>query len=317
MTELQRVAEDVWAWVRPGRGWGWSNAGVVGGRGQALLVDTLYDLRLTRQLLTAAVKVLDGRPITDAVNTHANGDHCFGNELLGADVRIHAARETVPGMHEAPPHYMAAILKADLGPVLTPYMQKAFGPFAFEEITLREPDSLFDGSHTLDIGGRTVHLHDLGPAHTEADTVVHVPDAGVLFTGDLLFVESTPIMWAGPSRTWIAACDRMIAMDPEVVVPGHGPVTGQDGILAMRGYLEHAFEHAKAAHARGESIEEAGLGFDTGPYAGWENPERIVITMHALYREIDPAQPVVDPVTIFQRMAEWDRRRNPVSAAGA
>ncbi|WP_168200485.1 MBL fold metallo-hydrolase [Allokutzneria sp. NRRL B-24872] len=307
MTELRRIAEDVWAWVGPGRGWGWSNAGVVGGQGQALLVDTLYDLRLTRELLAEAARVLDGRVITDAVNTHGNGDHCFGNELLAPDVRVHAARESASALHEAPPEHMSALLKADLGPVLTPYMRKSFGPFAFDEITLREPDSLFDGERTLDIGGREVRLRDLGPAHTEADTVAHVPDAGVVFAGDLLFVEATPIMWAGPSSNWIAACDRMIAMDPEVVVPGHGPVTDQDGVLAMRGYLEHAFEHAKAAHARGESVEQAAHGFDTGPYAGWENPERIVITMHALYREIDPASPAVDLLTVFHIMAEWDR----------
>ncbi|MFB9903543.1 MBL fold metallo-hydrolase [Allokutzneria oryzae] len=306
---LHRIADDVWAWLSPDGSWGWSNAGLVAGQGEALLVDTLYDLRLTRELLTAAESALGGRPITTAVNTHANGDHCFGNELLGADVRIHAARETVPGMHEISPQAMAALLKTDLGPVLTPYFRKSFGPFAFDEITLREPDVLFDGSHTLDVGGRTVHLLDLGPAHTDADTVVHVPDAGVVFAGDLLFIDGTPIMWAGPSSNWLAACDRMLAMDADVVVPGHGPITDQDGIRAVRGYFEYVHDQAKTALAQGKTWSEAAFDIDLGPYAGLANPERIVITMHALYRELDPAHPEVDVTTIFAFMAEWAAKR--------
>jgi glyoxylase-like metal-dependent hydrolase (beta-lactamase superfamily II) len=120
---------------------------------------------------------------------------------------------------------------------------------------------------TVEVGGRRIDLLNLGPAHTAADSVVHVPDAGVLFGGDLLFIGCTPIVWAGPIANWVAACDAMIALDAPTVVPGHGPVTDPDGIRAVRGYLVHVAEQAEAAHHRGLSRTRPGhtaIG-DDGP----------------------------------------------------
>ncbi|MQA17651.1 MAG: MBL fold metallo-hydrolase, partial [Pseudonocardiaceae bacterium] len=117
---LHKIADDVWAWLLPDGSWGWSNAGLVAGDGASALVDTLFDLALTREMLDAMGPVTAQRPITDAVNTHANGDHCFGNELLGDDVRIHASVHAHEEMHDAPPPMLAALLTEDLGPVLTP-----------------------------------------------------------------------------------------------------------------------------------------------------------------------------------------------------
>jgi cyclase len=62
----------------------------------------------------------------------------------------------------------------------------------------------------------------LGPAHTKGDLLVHLPKERVVFTGDILFVGSHPIVWEGPISNWIAACDRILALDPAVVVPGLG-----------------------------------------------------------------------------------------------
>ena len=113
-------------------------------------------------------------------------------------------------------------------------------------------------------------LLNLGPAHTAADSVVHVPDAGVLFAGDLLFIGCTPIVWAGPIANWVAACDAMIALDAPTVVPGHGPITDADGIRAVRGYLVHVAEQAEAAYRKGLSFVEAADSIDlASTRAGW------------------------------------------------
>ncbi|GAA3430290.1 MBL fold metallo-hydrolase [Streptosporangium sandarakinum] len=119
------------------------------------------------------------------------------------------------------------------------------------------PDPAYDGEPTLDIGGREMRVMNLGPAHTGADSVVHLPDTGVLFAGDLLFIGCTPIVWSGPIANWIAACDAMLATGTETIVPGHGPVPDPDGIRAVRGYLAHVVEQADAAYARGLSFTEA------------------------------------------------------------
>ena len=84
-----------------------------------------------------------------------------------------------------------------------------------------------------------MRLIEVGPAHTAGDVIVVVPDAGVVFTGDIVFHGGHPIVWAGPVANWIAACDRLLALDGvETVVPGHGPVTDLGAVASLKGYFE-------------------------------------------------------------------------------
>ena len=96
------------------------------------------------------------------------------------------------------------------------------GAYDFRGIELTPPTLTFDGSLELDVGGRAVHIIEVGPAHTEGDAIVHVPDARVVFAADVMFVGVTPIMWVGPASNWREALDRIILLDPEKVVPGTG-----------------------------------------------------------------------------------------------
>ncbi|GAU66967.1 bifunctional 2-hydroxyhepta-2,4-diene-1,7-dioate isomerase/cyclase/dehydrase [Streptomyces sp. NBRC 110611] len=309
---LHQVGDGVWAWLLPDGGYGLSNAGLVAGDGAALLVDTLYDLPLTAEMLTGMRQVTDRHPLSHAVLTHANGDHTHGGQLLPGAVRVIAAEGTAHEMRtEMPPELTAGLQVMDLGPTLTPYLRDRFGRFDFGGIRLRTPDQTYDRRLTLDVGGREVRLLNLGPAHTEADTVVHIPDAGVLFTGDLLFAGCTPIVWRGPIANWVAACDTMIGLGAPTVVPGHGPVTDADGIRAVRGYLRHVVEQADAAYAKGLDFQEAAFGVDLAEYADWLDAERVVVNIYQRYREIHPDQPVLDQFALFHLMAEWESRRAP------
>ncbi|MBP2472537.1 glyoxylase-like metal-dependent hydrolase (beta-lactamase superfamily II) [Crossiella equi] len=313
-TGLHEIASGVHAWLAPDGGWGLSNAGLVCGDGASFLVDTLYDLRLTRTMLDAMAPVTAAHPITAALNTHANGDHCYGNELLAPEVRIHAVTATAHDMaHDAPPPVMAELMSAEaaeeLGPELATWLRKAFGAYEFAGITQRQPDVLFDEALTLEVGGRAVQLRNLGPAHTEGDAIAWVPDAGVVFTGDLLFIGGAPIIWAGPVASWVRACDELLALSPELVVPGHGPVTDGEGIRAVRGYLGHVQELARESHSRGLSWMEAALRADLGEYAGLSESERIAPNLHHAYRELDPSLPPLDPTAALAAMARWDAER--------
>lgn len=308
---LREVADRVWAWTLPDGGYGWSNAGLVAGDGASLLVDTLFDLALTREMLDAMKPITTAAPITDALITHSNGDHTHGNQLLDASVRILAARGTADEIaHGMAPEMLAMVQIANLGPVATPYARDRFGHFDFSGITVRNADQTFDYELTIDVGGRRVDLLNLGPAHTAADSVVHVPDAGVLFGGDLLFIGCTPIVWAGPIANWIRACDVMIALDAPTVVPGHGPVTDPDGIRAVRGYLAHVAEHAEAAHRRGLSWAQAADTIDLGEYATWLDAERVVVNVYQRYRELDPATPQLEVMALLVMQAEWLAKRS-------
>ncbi|WP_327690177.1 fumarylacetoacetate hydrolase family protein [Streptomyces tubercidicus] len=307
---LHQVGDGVWAWLLPDGGYGWSNAGLIAGEGASLLVDTLYDLPLTAEMLSGTRPVTDRHPLRHAVLTHANGDHTHGGQLLPGSVRVIAAEGTAHEMHtEMAPELTAALQVMDLGPTLTPYLRARFGQFDFGGIRLRAPDRTFDRRLALDVGGREVQLLNLGPAHTEADTVVHIPDAGVLFAGDLLFIGCTPIVWSGPLANWIAACDAMTGLGATTVVPGHGPVTNADGIRAVRDYFGHIVEQADAAYAEGLDFQEAAFGIDLAEYAGRLDAEGVVANVYRRYREIHPDQPVLDRFALFGLMAEWDRRR--------
>jgi len=308
---LHEVGDRVWAWTLPDGGFGWSNAGLVAGEGASLLVDTLFDLALTREMLAAMKPITDRAPITDALITHSNGDHTHGNQLLDRSVRIIAAKDTAEEIaHGMPPEMLTMVQTGDLGPIATKFARDRFGHFDFSGITVRNADMTFDRELTIEVGGRQVDLLNLGPAHTAADSVVHVPDAGVLFGGDLLFIGCTPIVWAGPIANWVAACDAMIALDAPTVVPGHGPVSDPDGIRAVRGYLVHVAEQAEAAYRKGLSWAEAADTIDLGEYATWLDAERVVVNVYQRYRELDPDTPQLAIMTLLVMQAEWLAKRS-------
>jgi 2-keto-4-pentenoate hydratase/2-oxohepta-3-ene-1,7-dioic acid hydratase in catechol pathway/glyoxylase-like metal-dependent hydrolase (beta-lactamase superfamily II) len=307
---LHEVAESVWAWTLPDGGYGWSNAGLISGEGESLLVDTLFDCHLTAEMLDAMRPMTDAAPITKALITHSNGDHTHGNQLLDPSVRIIAATGTAEEIaHEMAPEMLAMVQHADLGPTATRYLRERFGPFDFGGIKLRNADITFDDKLDIDVGGRPVALLNLGPAHTAADSVVHVPDAGVLFAGDLLFIGGTPIVWAGPISNWITACDAMIALDAPTVVPGHGPITDPDGIRAVRGYFEHILAEIDAAHGKGLTFAEAADRIDLGEYADWLDSERVVVNVYQRYRELEPQTPALPPLALLAMQADWHVKR--------
>lgn len=293
------------AWLQPDGGWGWSNAGLVVGEGASLLVDTLFDLPLTRDMLDGFAPLTGANPLASVVNTHANGDHCYGNELV-ADVPIISTVACAEEMPRTPPSMLATMVAAgragEMGPTGA-YFARAFGPFDFEGITLTPPTDTFTGHRTVDVAGTRVELIEVGPAHTAGDCLVHVPGASTVFTGDICFIEGTPIMWAGPLANWLAACDLIIdELQPEVVVPGHGPVTDVDGVRRMREYLAFLDVEVRARFASGMTAADAARDISLGEFAEWIDAERIAVNVDTIYRELDPGHRS-DVVTLFGLMA--------------
>jgi glyoxylase-like metal-dependent hydrolase (beta-lactamase superfamily II) len=197
----------------------------------------------------------------------------------------------------------------DLGPELTPYVRRMFGAFDFSGITLRDPDAGFETDTTVQVGGRDVRLLPLGPAHTEGDAVAYVPDAGVLFAGDLLFIGGTPVTWSGDLGAWIAVCDTMAGWAPAVVIPGHGPVSDVAGILQVRGYLAHVRDCLDASITAGRPWREAADRIDLGPYADLPDSERIVISTYNTYRARGVDQGNASVMDLIEQMAAWLRGR--------
>ncbi len=302
------VADGTWAYLQPDGGWGWSNAGLVTDGDASLLVDTLFDLELTATMLTELRAASPAAAaIGTLVNTHANGDHCYGNQLVtGAE--IVASRASAHEMDEVPPAMLASLMEAapGLGPAGS-YLQQIFGAFTFDGIEVAAPTTTFDDELDLRVGDCDVRLLELGPAHTRGDVVVHVPDRGVLFTGDLVFHGGHPIVWAGPVQRWIDACDRKLALDPAVVVPGHGPLGDRSCIETQRGYFEWLVAEGTPRLQGGLSPLDAARDLAGGPYAGWGEGERLVVNLTALARDLGLA-PADDVLTLFGAMADLAAR---------
>ena len=148
--------------------------------------------------------------IDTLVNTHANGDHTYGNQLVG-DARIVASRRTAEEMPELPASTMATLLEnaSSLGEV-GEFFARIFGTFDFSGIETTLPTETFDGELTLTVGARELRLIEVGPAHTRGDTLALLPAERVLFSGDILFHGMHPLAWAGPISNWVAACERIL-----------------------------------------------------------------------------------------------------------
>ncbi|MEN9821851.1 MAG: hypothetical protein RLZ04_277, partial [Actinomycetota bacterium] len=108
---IHELGDGCLAYLQPDGSWGWSNAGLIVGDGASLLVDTLFDLRLTGEMLDAMRAFTRTAPIGTLVNTHANGDHCYGNQLVdGAEIIASAA--TAHEMNEVPASMLHALNNA-------------------------------------------------------------------------------------------------------------------------------------------------------------------------------------------------------------
>jgi len=305
---VTEVANGVFAYLQPSGQWGYSNAGLVTGDGTSLLVDTLFDLRLTQQMLDDLAPLVTGRPIDAVVNTHANGDHTYGNQLLG-DVRIIASEAAAREMEEVPPALLHALKAMDLGEDGNRFIADAFGPFRFDDITPVPANETFAATLDIDLGDHVVALEMVGPAHTAGDVIAHIPDAGVVFTGDILFNGGTPVIWAGPVANWSAACRRIRALEPTVVVPGHGPLTDADAMGDLEGYLDWLMAEVGARMGSGMSAVDLAWDIDAGSYQDWSDAERLVINVDAAMADLDPAHTRLDIRTGMAEMGRYKYRR--------
>jgi len=296
---LAELAEGCYAYLQPGGGCGDSNAGLVVDAGRSLLVDTLFDLRRTAAMLAQMrAAVSDARHIEALVNTSADGEHSFGNQLV-AGARIVASRRAVEEMRGLTPAAFAAGAPAE-------FFRRHCADVDLTGVVRRLPGETYSGELELHVGECNVRLIEVGPAHTRGDTLVHVPAQGVLYGGEVIVHGSHPIVWAGTVSHWIAACDRVLALDVETIIPGHGPIAGRGAVHEQRAYFVHLLEAVRGRFEAGMDPVAAAREIARERHVDWGRPERVIVNVHAIYRELRGESPAADRAGAYAEMVAFE-----------
>lgn len=301
---LHRVADHCYAWLEPPGGWGLSNSGVVRAGDEVLVIDTQNDMRMARAMRAALDQCFGSRDPahTTIVNTHHDLDHWTGNGVFDAG-RIIATDAAVKEMRSTPdPDSLPDLVEPDTA--AGAWARGQAETFDFTAWTRVEPNESFAGSRTISLGDIAVHLVEVGPAHTPGDAIVHVPHDGVVFAGDIIFHRTTPISWASISGQ-IQACETILALAPDVVVPGHGSVTDQEGVREVRDYFSLVQDHARRSQAAGIPLEAAYQDIDLGPYRNWAHASRVYANLACAYAEAE-GRPSPKPTEVMEQVIADD-----------
>ena len=292
-----------------------ANSGLID-RGGGVVIDTQSDLSHARQMIDMFGTVWTARP-KRVVNTHEDADHVWGNQLFqGAEIIAH--RSVPKRMRQIADPKKPRMLLHGVNRLLTRLVLKQSHPglmaagqqlledYDFDGIDVVVPTTVFDARYELDLDGTEVHLIYVGPCHQVGDTIVHLPKERVVFAGDVLFRHCTPMGWTGTYDKWFKCLDLLLELDPEVIVPGHGPLCGVEGAREMRAYLEYVHDESKRHFEAGLTSLEAAKRIEFGPYSKWRAPARLFMNVERAYREFrgEPADASWDRSATFDAMYE-------------
>lgn len=241
-----------------------SNAAFVVTPHGVLVVDALGSPPLAERLL-ALIRARTTQPVRWVVVTHCHADHLYGLQVFkaaGAQVVAHVGCRDY--------------LSSDTAQLRLRASRDELFPWIDETTRLVTPD-VWVGEHgrdddlVLTLGPRRFVVRHAGPAHTTEDLVVHDPHTGAMFAGDVVFRGRVPFVGNADSRRWISALDRMLALQPRVLVPGHGPLSRQptQDLAQTRDYLNHLRTTMGEAARNLEPFDEAYARADWSRFQAW------------------------------------------------
>ena len=206
-----------------------SNAGFVVTRDGVVVFDALGSPPLAKKLV-GLIKQITRQPIKRVIVSHYHADHYYGLQVfkaLGADIWAHQNAQGVIRDEGAVQRFAQR--------------KEALFPWVDDDTKLLEPDRYLGDESHFDMGGLHFVLRYVGPAHSNEDLVMLVKEDSVLYAGDLVFRGRIPFVGDADASTWITALDKLLAMKPKVLVPGHGPVSVKPGtdLVFTRDYLKY------------------------------------------------------------------------------
>ncbi len=274
---LHKVAEDVYAYVQgngPYGNAGFSNAGFVVGPEYVVVIDTLGTNSMHDGFIQA-IRSVTSLPVGLVIITHHHVDHVLGtHRFMPARVICHRQCRA----HIAAGRDTMVQRWRNMRPLLAPDL---------EEIPVVVPDITFEDRLSIHLGERELQVFHPGLAHTDGDAAVYLPQERVLFTGDLFFNQVCPAAFQGSVKGWMAAVQGLLALDTEVIVPGHGPIADAAALRDMGRYLQLIQEGSEQAFARGLSPEEAFAQMELGSFRQWFDTEhRLLQDIQRVYESL-------------------------------
>jgi glyoxylase-like metal-dependent hydrolase (beta-lactamase superfamily II) len=204
-----------------------SNAGFVVTEAGVVVFDALGTPALARRML-AEIRKQTRQPVRRVIVSHWHADHYYGLQVFraaGAEIWAHEAARPALGSDAA------AERLAQRRGILAPWLGDAFQVAA--------PDLWLSGDTDFVLGGVQFRIRHVGPAHSPEDLVLFVAADGVLYSGDTVFRGRVPFVGEADSKAWLVALDRLLALQPRLMVPGHGAAsrTPQNDLALTRDYL--------------------------------------------------------------------------------
>jgi cyclase len=265
----QEVADGVVALIQAPGTLGLSNSVIVADGGHGLVLDTMLFPEMSRSIADAAAR--RGTQIDTVLHSHHHIDHCGGNSAFG-DARVVAHQQTVADIKQM----------LDNITVFDWLMPQFAGRFADLDVRIPEPVDL--GALEIPGGGQVLVF---GPSHSLLDVAIWFPGRRLLLTADLCVNGVTPLAIHGSQAGWAEALADLRALNPDVVVPGHGPVTTAETLDELRSYLLKLTAAGESAVREGATAEDALAQFDAGPVGEWLDGDR---TRQNLTKAIDEAR---------------------------
>jgi glyoxylase-like metal-dependent hydrolase (beta-lactamase superfamily II) len=234
-----------------------SNAGFVVTQEGVVVFDTLGSPSLANEMLKQIRRVTPA-PIKIVIVSHYHADHYYGLQVfkdLGAEIWAHQGANGVFQLPETQDRFEQ---RKD---VLAPWVSDHHQRFV-------EPDRWLAGDTDFKLGGLHFQLRHVGPAHSAEDMALFISEDQVLYAGDLVFKGRVPFVGDADSRLWLIALDKLIALKPKILVPGHGEasVDPMADLTLTRDYLRHLRQEMGKAVADLVPFDEAYFNTDWSKY---------------------------------------------------
>lgn len=290
-TELREIGPDCFTYVQgngpPHNGGGISNAGFVVGAHGIMVFDALAG-PLMAQGFIARIRAISDKPFERLVYTHHHGDHTNGGQYFlapGLEVvgtpycreRLLQMAASAAGGPDDPAY----------GNIPSTFQAQEGRALGGEPRNLLPPNTTISATTSYYYGDTVVELIPPGIAHTWGDILVYLPEYRTLWMGDNGFFHMAPFAHNGHPTRWMELLQRILDMDVEHIVPGHGPVSGKAAVQEMLDYFTLLKSQARQRYDAGMSPGRAAAEIRMGRFDNWMGAERIILNLYRFYKEFE------------------------------